>query len=144
MVNATTIDGVQGAGEALLQLHYDADRLLCTEDSFIAAEVYNAARKLAVSPEDADYLELNARSQTTSWEPTLKNYTTLPPLEGYASKHWGGQVGSYYAGRITCFIERAVFDMQYGLPFNHTAYIQQVTTWTYQVRTSRTFAHQLL
>lgn len=47
-----------------------------------------------------DFYEWNARVQLTTWNPTPANASAIPggPID-YASKHWNGLIGDYYAAR---------------------------------------------
>ena len=58
-----------------------------------------------------DFLEWNARVQLTTWKPTPKNATKyVSGPEDYASKHWSGLLGGYYAPRVEKITQQAVAD----------------------------------
>ena len=60
-----------------------------------------------------------ARSQVSTWWPVApsdaadktKNFTSGPPLDGYANKHWNGLVGDFYKPRVQCYVDQISIDM---------------------------------
>ncbi|EIW74305.1 glycoside hydrolase family 89 protein [Coniophora puteana RWD-64-598 SS2] len=86
----------------MMQIIDDLDRLLMTHEPYLLSSRIASARAWAGDGGDeayADYLEYEARSQVTLWGPVPS------VLNDYASKVWGGLVGTYYRQRWTAFVE---------------------------------------
>ncbi|KAG2148979.1 glycoside hydrolase family 89 protein [Suillus clintonianus] len=106
---------IAAAGQPLLQLLHDLDELLLTNDYFLLANWISAARSLSDGNASyAAFLEYNARNQITLWGPTGE-------INDYASKQWGGLVGTYYVPRWTTFVEHLVGTKANGTAYNATA-----------------------
>ena len=104
-------DAVQAAGKPLLQLLEDLDDLLLSNSNFCLSTWLDAARGWSHGNATyAAYLEYTARNQITLWGP-------MGEISDYASKQWGGLVGTYYAQRWEAFVEYLV-----GCKKNGTAY----------------------
>jgi alpha-N-acetylglucosaminidase len=104
-------------GTAYKTLLLDLDALVATDSAFLLGPWLEMAKTFGTtgSPvaEDcngtgyptittcAKFYEWNARVQLTSWNPTPKDATAVPdgPID-YASKHWSGLIGDYYAERV--------------------------------------------
>jgi len=125
---------VRETGAMFLDLLSDADELLCTDDAFALRPWVQAAQGMSRSngTEDlAAFYDKMARAQVTTWMPacddvselengncsahTPDNVFLVPSLEDYANKAWGGVVGSFYAGRVACYIFQAAQDFDAGL-----------------------------
>ena len=120
---AKTAAGVKAAGAALLELHTDADALLCASGAFLLARVLDQAAALgrAAGPEqDADFYDRMARAQVTTWLPacqspgefaggvcSIHHENKNPPLQDYANKVWGGLTANHYGGRVDCYTQQA-------------------------------------
>ncbi|KAG2121605.1 glycoside hydrolase family 89 protein [Suillus clintonianus] len=105
---------ITAAGQPLLQLMHDLDELLLTNDYFLLANWISAARSLSHGNASyAAFLEYNARNQITLWGPTGE-------INDYASKQWGGLVGTYYVPRWTAFVEYLVGTKANGTAYNAT------------------------
>ncbi|KAH7922343.1 glycoside hydrolase family 89 protein [Leucogyrophana mollusca] len=111
---STTYEDVSAAGRPMLELIADLDSVLLTNENFLLARWINAARSWAVGNATyADYLEYNARNQITLWGPQGQ-------ISDYASKQWGGLVGTYYASRWEAFISYLVEVKENEEPYNAT------------------------
>ena len=108
LVSANTTKAVHLANASLSELMGDLDELLASSFGFLLGGWIQQARDLAVSagaPDDADFLEWNARAQVTSWYPVLncRSGTTAPnELDGlwdYGNKAWSGLVRGFYDRR---------------------------------------------
>ncbi len=107
--------GAAAANATMMEVLGDLDALLLSAPSggFLLGRWLRDARALALSASangstaaDADLLEMNARAQVTSWEPTTDpTATTLPGLYDYANKAWGGLVGPFHARRYALFAD---------------------------------------
>jgi hypothetical protein len=104
---------VNRTGSLYEELLLDLDQLLATDSAFMLGPWLDSARALGANATDctdtiigdglikdcADFMEWNARSQLTTWQPTPK----VGPLgnpQDYARKHWSGLIKSYYAPRV--------------------------------------------
>ncbi|CAL1694796.1 unnamed protein product [Somion occarium] len=116
--SATSREAVTSAGEQLLHLLGDLDRLLYTNENFLLSTWIADARQWAgAGPETnasyAAYLEYNARNQITLWGPNGE-------IDDYASKQWAGLVGEYYSQRWTLFVDYLTSLKQNGQEYNAT------------------------
>jgi alpha-N-acetylglucosaminidase len=91
---------VGSAGEDLLGLIDDYDRLLSTDTNFMLGTWIDWARQWGATDAEKDWLEFNARNQITLWCPTGQ-------INDYAKKDWGGLVRNYYKKRWDLCIEQA-------------------------------------
>ncbi|KAF8582036.1 glycoside hydrolase family 89 protein [Ramaria rubella] len=99
--NGIAATAIAKASESLLTILSDLDSLLLTNENFLLSNWISDARSWANSERDsgyAAYLEYNARNQITLWGPDGEN-------NDYASKQWGGLVGSYYLPRWEMFTD---------------------------------------
>jgi alpha-N-acetylglucosaminidase len=67
----------------------------------------------------AAYLEWNARSQVTSWTPSMAcdgNATSLPALYDYGNKAWSGLVRGYYDRRYQIFADSKLCQLEPSHP----------------------------
>ncbi|KAH7912680.1 glycoside hydrolase family 89 protein [Hygrophoropsis aurantiaca] len=112
-LDATSQD-VSAAGLPMMDLIADMDSILLTNENFLLARWIGAARNLANGNTTyANYLEYNARNQITLWGPQGQ-------ISDYASKQWGGLVGTYYTSRWEAFIDYLVQSKQSGTAYNAT------------------------
>ena len=71
-----------------------------------------------------NYNEWMARSQISTWWPVAisdaadktKNFTSGPPLDGYANKHWNGLIRDFYAKRVRCYVDQIALDLPATIP----------------------------
>ena len=135
-------DELTEQGGLYIQLLQDFDRLLGTNSAFMLQPWLESARRLAeedqtgtieydcfspilsnqTSPGScASFYEFNARSQITTWNPTVYNANHIPrgPVD-YAAKHWSGLVEHYYGKRAKILLQQALRDQQNSQPLNST------------------------
>ena len=79
--------------ETVMALGADLDRILLTDKHFLMASWIDAAKAFGNSSDERLWLEWNARVQVTSWGSIESNGNQITD---YASKQWGGLVGSYH------------------------------------------------
>ncbi|KAK9320025.1 tim-barrel domain-containing protein [Lipomyces orientalis] len=97
--SASTFSEVIDRGQPLLDVLRTADSVLYTDVNFLLGSWIARARALADGNDTiADYYEFEARNQITLWGPTGQ-------INNYASKQWGGLVGSYYLPQWQMFVE---------------------------------------
>ncbi|EGO28130.1 glycoside hydrolase family 89 protein [Serpula lacrymans var. lacrymans S7.9] len=96
---SSSSSAVSAAGAPLLALLQDLDSVLLTDTHFLLARWISAARNWTHGDNAtyAAYLEYNARNQVTLWGPRGE-------VNDYASKQWGGLVGTYYVQRWETFV----------------------------------------
>lgn len=139
---ATTVQEVSSAGQAMLELQVDIDKLLCANGGFSLGQWLTSARLWGGNDTDlSDYMEWSARSQVTSWLPACEvrptSNTTMDvcgsrsDLNDYANKQWGGLVASFHTGRIQCFVSQAASDFARGAPLDYYAYNKCLDDWTW-------------
>ena len=100
--------------DTVLALTTDLDRILLTDKHFLMADWIAAARKFGNTSDERLWLEWNARAQVTSWGSIESNGNLIAD---YASKQWGGLVGSYHLPLWQHFFTR----MHGFVTANHTA-----------------------
>jgi hypothetical protein len=100
--------------ETVLSLASDLDRILRTDKHFLMADWIAAARKFGNTSDERLWLEWNARAQVTSWG-SIESNSNL--IADYASKQWGGLVGSYHLPLWQHFFTR----MHEFVTTNHSA-----------------------
>lgn len=133
LLNATTADEVRVAGKSILNLLYDVDRLLCSDDGFLAASwIKDAIRWAAGNATLQRYFEMAARSVTTVWTPQAAGSSAITTLCDYANRQWAGQVGGFYRLRYLCYIQQAAEDFSSGQQVNKTAYDACVARSSYE------------
>ena len=105
LVAADSASSIAAANATMSTLMDDVNALLQTSAGFLLGQWVADARQLAVAsgaPHDADFLEWNARSQVTSWEPVTGECggtTQMTGLWDYGNKAWAGLVSPYYKRR---------------------------------------------
>lgn len=121
---------VGAAGEPLLDILTDLDKLLGTNENFLLSNWIGDARSWAHGKNKdayAAYLEYNARNQITLWGPDGE-------IQDYASKAWAGLVGTYYKQRWGAFVDYLVETKKTGAVYNATAVSAEMTalgeTWS--------------
>lgn len=97
--NNSSPNAISAAGNKLVHLLKDMDRVLLTNPSFRLSDWIDAARSWAHGDAAySAYLEYNARNQITLWGPEGQ-------ISDYASKSWAGLVSTYYAPRWEMFTQ---------------------------------------
>lgn len=121
LVSASTPAAVAAANATMSTLMDDVDALLKTSAGFLLGQWVADARQLAITsgaPDDADFLEWNARSQVTSWTPVTGDCGAAPSslsgLWDYGNKAWSGLVSPYYKQRYEIYAEHKIAAYQYG------------------------------
>ena len=77
----------------VMALGADLDRILLTDKHFLMKSWIEAAKAFGNTTDERVWLEWNARAQVTSWGSIESNQNEIAD---YASKQWGGLVGSYH------------------------------------------------
>jgi alpha-N-acetylglucosaminidase len=112
--SANTTAGLAAANATMTELMSDIDRLLGASDGFLLGKWVGDARALATAASGGDdtaaasFLEWNARSQVTTWTPSMAcdgKATSLPSLYDYGNKEWSGLVRGYYDKRYQIFAD---------------------------------------
>jgi alpha-N-acetylglucosaminidase len=83
--------------DEMMQLIYDVDRLVSTQNSFLVGKWISDAREKGKSYDEQLYYERNARDLLTSWGDKGS------PLTDYANRSWAGLTSTYYAERWKMF-----------------------------------------
>ena len=86
-------DALASEASTVMALVEDLDRVLLTDKHFLMKNWITSARKFGNTSEEQGWLEWNARVQVTSWGSWESNHNTIAD---YASKQWGGLVGSFH------------------------------------------------
>ena len=81
------------SADVVMALGADLDRILLTDKHFLMASWIEAAKSFGNTSDELLWLEWNARVQVTSWGSIESNGNEITD---YASKQWGGLVGSYH------------------------------------------------
>ena len=97
------VNGLASEAATVMALVEDLDRVLLTDKHFLLKSWITAARKFGNTSEEQGWLEWNARLQVTSWGSWESNHNTIA---NYASKQWGGLVGSFHLPLWKHFFER--------------------------------------
>ena len=92
------------------------DALLATQPRYRMSTWIEAARHYA-APEDADYMEHNARLQVTTW--------VAPAWQGYARKEWSGLLSDYYAEKWNRYFNAIARD-----GFSQERFEKQIYEWS--------------
>ncbi|KAH7884143.1 glycoside hydrolase family 89 protein, partial [Phlebopus sp. FC_14] len=108
--SSTNASDIRTASRPMLSLIADLDDILLSNSHFrLDTQWTRAARRMALTGSDdghdngtyAAYLESVARTQITTWGPPG---ALIGLLNDYASKQWGGIVGTYYVARWEYFL----------------------------------------
>jgi alpha-N-acetylglucosaminidase len=110
---ANSTQSVAATNSTMTTIMSDIDRLLGSSDGFLLGSWVSNAREVAIAagaPQDADFLEWNARAQVTSWSPADAQAcngqaTALSALYDYGNKAWSGLVKGYYDRRYQIFAQ---------------------------------------
>eukprot|EP01062_Namystynia_karyoxenos_P066106 TRINITY_DN60117_c0_g1_i1.p1 TRINITY_DN60117_c0_g1~~TRINITY_DN60117_c0_g1_i1.p1 ORF type:complete len:832 (+),score=210.95 TRINITY_DN60117_c0_g1_i1:97-2496(+) len=141
--NATVADLREG-GAALLQMHDDADALLCSDPGTALSTWLDMAAKWGGAGADAAFFDWSARAQVSTWLPACSTPITSGDelgvcgsesgLADYSNKQWGGLVGTFYKERLAAYLAQAELDRGAGRPVNQSAYFARIGTmaWDWQ------------
>ncbi|KAK9384435.1 C-terminal domain-containing protein [Lipomyces mesembrius] len=128
--SASTSSETIDRAEPLLDVLRTADRVLYTDVNFLLGSWIARARALAHGNDTiADYYEFEARNQITLWGPTGQ-------INNYASKQWGGLVGSYYLPQWEMFVESLAVQRNvsafHPATFQHTVLLPLGIQWQWE------------
>jgi len=127
--NSTT---VTAANATMNEFFTDLDRLLGSSNGFLLGRWIRDARALAEASgesQHADFLEWNARSQVTTWQPSThcsSGSGSLSGLSDYANKAWAGLVKGYYDRRMQIYADLKVTMADENAAVSGSAYQGQV------------------
>ena len=93
------VEGADSHWNNMMAILDAMDELLACRKEFSLEEWILQARSLAVTPEEADYYERDARSLVSVWGPT-------EGLTDYANRSWAGMMKSYYKPRWEMWRDR--------------------------------------
>ena len=95
---------LQAQVAALLEVAYDVDTMMATNDGFLLGAWLNSSRSVAdwdgSNGALADFYEQNSRMQITTW------------AGGYSRREWSGVVREYYGGRTSIWLNFTLKTMQ--------------------------------
>lgn len=124
---------IMETGGFYIELLNNTDTLVATDSAFLLGPWLESAHRLGISYRDCPseilgdtdcehFLEWNARTQLTTWNPTAKNSAVIPggPID-YAAKHWSGLIKDYYVPRATLLMKQGLKDQAAGRALNQTA-----------------------
>ncbi|XP_052221113.1 alpha-N-acetylglucosaminidase-like isoform X4 [Dreissena polymorpha] len=114
-----SIDALDKAGGAMMNILSDLELLLGSDPHFLLGPWIRDARSWGVTASEADLMEYNARNQVTLWGPTGE-------IRDYAAKQWAGLISGYYAPRWGKFIGMLALCVSQGTQFSQTEYNEVV------------------
>lgn len=146
---------VAAAGASYAATLVDLDELVGADQAFLLGSWLQMARALAAAANGSDctgagtnvpaevvgcahFYEYNARSQLTTWNPTPKAATKVPPGPlDYAGKHWNGLLADYYRERVERLTAQAKKDAAACRPLDGAAadLLQAQLAFEFQVAT---------
>ena len=143
---------INATAAAYLDLLGDLDALLGTDAAFLLGPWLAAARAIGGDAVDctealggrfsncAQFLAWNARSQLTTWYPTLSPDSPTPGQQAgrdnnYARKQWAGLVRDVYAARVGSFLAQALEDAAAGRAFDLAAMARRDAAATFAWQT---------
>lgn len=85
---------VETLGKRIVEMLVDLDAVLATDKNYLLSTWINDARAWGTTPEEADFMEFQARNQIVVWGPAP--YSPWP-LDRYAAKHWHGVVKDVFS-----------------------------------------------
>ncbi len=112
--NAKDVAAHGKSSQEFLQLIYDLDELLATNDEFLLGAWISDAQRWGQTDAERARLEWNARRVLTLWGRT-------PALRDYAWKEWSGMLSGFYAKRWELFFQRQREALQANRPFDQHA-----------------------
>ena len=116
---------IRGQGSRMIALLETVNDVLATNDNFKLSTWINAARAMANTTADADFMEYQARVQVTLWGPHGE-------ISDYASKSWAGLVSSYYVPRWEKFVDYLASASVYNKTAFTAELLQSAETWVEQ------------
>ena len=133
---------VNRTGRAYVDLLLDLDQLVATDSSFLLGPWLRDARAWGVlngstmfdctgtvidsvlAGNCSRFLEWNARTQLTTWYPTIKGKPMPLRDTDYARKHWSPLVKDYYARRAAMLLDQALTDAEAKKPLDTAAVLR--------------------
>ena len=112
--NAKDVAAYRKSSQEFLQLIYDVDELLATNDEFLLGTWLEDAKHWGQTDAERARLEWNARRVLTLWGRT-------PSLGDYAWKEWSGMLSGFYARRWELFFQRQLEALAANKPFDEHA-----------------------
>lgn len=122
--NAGNAEQLRASADRLLELFDDIDRLLGTHERFLLGKWIADAKSWGTSDTEKAYLERNARTIITVWQPVDNS-----GLLDYASKHWNGLVKDFYKQRWESYFDARIAAMEQGEDFDRGAWSRQLRAW---------------
>lgn len=105
-------------GEKMLDIVRDLDRLTASDNCFLLGKWTAEARRWAVSEEEKDYYDWDARAIVSCWG------FQGGKLNDYANREWNGLLGTYYLPRWEKFIGDVCAAVEKGEPFDEEGFTQ--------------------
>jgi len=105
------IEGMRRKAAEMDGLIAELDTLLSTVQSFNMAKWIADARRMGVTPDEADYYEANARRLLSTWGEEGTS------LNDYANRNWAGLTGTFYRERWRRFTEALIACVESGEEF---------------------------
>ena len=116
---AGDVGAVIAAGEKIMHLHRDIDKLAGCHKQFRLDKWISDAEAMAVNEEEKAYYARNARTIITTW-----GYKSN--IRDYAARQWNGLVYSYYAPRWDMYIYELAMCLMEGREYDQTAFFKQL------------------
>ena len=144
-LDATPLDGAKlnRTGQAYVELLIDLDQLVATDSSFLLGPWLRDARAWGIlngstmhdctgtvidsvlKGDCQRFLEWNARTQLTTWYPTIDPDGPMPLRDtDYARKHWSPLIKDYYARRAAMLLALALANADAGEPLDTAAVLR--------------------
>jgi alpha-N-acetylglucosaminidase len=117
---------MKAAEDIMMQIIYDTDRLVSSQNSFLMGKWIKEAREKGINDEEKLYYERNARDLLTTWGD--KNSA----LTDYANRSWAGLTSTYYAERWKMFFAAVNHAVLNGEKFEgpeYEEYLKDVTEY---------------
>jgi len=105
----------------------DIENILASNQNFLLGKWINFARQWGTTLDEKFYMEINARTQITTWAPP-----NIAHLNDYAYKLWSGLVQDYQARRWSMFISALSEALDSGKPFDNDKFIKEVLNFEWQ------------
>merc|ERR1712228_1095863 len=116
--DAKSIDDLKKYAAICLDLMNDLDALLNTNKYWMLGEWIEMARKHGSNDSESNWWEFNARNQVTLWGPDGE-------ISDYASKTWGGLIGTYHMPQWQLFVDDLTVALQKNEAFDQKAFNQK-------------------
>lgn len=143
-LGATPLDGaaLKRTGQSYVDLLLDLDSLVATDTAFLLGPWLRDARAWGavngstmndcigtvidsvLNGDCQRFLEWNARTQLTTWYPTVKGEPMPLRDTDYARKHWSPLIKDYYARRAAMLLAQALADAAASNPLDTAAVLQ--------------------